>query len=119
MKSFRQFVEGDEGLSYLLGPAGTLPQIGREKAENEGDVTVMRSSHGSTRLVLSVDGKPVSALQVVHRGDNATVANVYTLPEHRRKGLARRLMDRAREMFSSLAHSKHLSKDGEAWSKSV
>lgn len=50
---------------------------------------------------------------------NATVANVYTLPEYRQKGYAKQLFDRAKQGFSKLTHSKDLSTLGSLWANKV
>jgi ribosomal protein S18 acetylase RimI-like enzyme len=113
---------GEPDLLYLLGPAGTIPQIGPEKQvgrEADGSVKFL-SPHGSYRYVHYIDGKPVSALQIVSKdGINGQIANVYTLPEYRKQGLARSLLDRARQGFESIAHSKDLSSLGAVWKGKV
>jgi ribosomal protein S18 acetylase RimI-like enzyme len=109
-------------LAYLLGPAGSIPQIGPERQVGDpshGSVKFL-SPHGSYRYVQYVDGKPASALQIVSRdGINGQVANVYTLPEYRKQGLARGLLDRARRGFESITHSKDLSSLGAIWKGKV
>jgi ribosomal protein S18 acetylase RimI-like enzyme len=109
-------------LAYLLAPAGEIPQIGTEKqvgSTKDGSVKFI-SPNGSYRYVRYVAGKPVSALQIVSRdGKNAHVANVYTLPEYRKQGFARELIDRARQGFESITHSKDLSTLGAIWKGKV
>jgi GNAT superfamily N-acetyltransferase len=116
-------VESQEpDLAYLLGPAGTIPQIGPEKQignASDGSVKFL-SPHGSYRYVYYIEGKPVSALQIVSKdGRNGNVANVYTTPEYRRQGLASKLLDRARQGFESIIHSKDLSTLGAMWKNKV
>ncbi|NBT57356.1 N-acetyltransferase [bacterium] len=120
---FRTWLESSEpDLEYLLAPAGEVPQIGPEKQvgrTTDGSVKFL-SPNGSHRYVRYVAGKPVSALQVVSRdGMNGHVANVYTLPEYRKQGFAKELLDRARQGFESITHSKDLSTLGAIWKGKV
>lgn len=119
----RNIAESSEpDLAYLLGPAGSIPQIGPERQignPKDGSVKFL-SPHGSYRYVHYVDGKPASALQIVSRdGINGQVANVYTLPEYRKQGLARGLLDRARRGFEKITHSRDLSTLGAIWKGKV
>jgi GNAT superfamily N-acetyltransferase len=124
MKFKQWFNENEEiNLSYLLAGPGQVPQIGSEEAypafTQNGSVKYV-SPHGSYRYLYFVDGKPVSALQVVSRdGKNANVANVYTLPEYRKKGYATELFERAKQGFKKLTHSKDLSTAGSLWATKV
>lgn len=124
MKFKQWLIENSEiDLSYLLAGPGQVPQIGQEKGypdfTKNGSVKYV-SPHGSYRYLYFVDGKPVSALQVVSRdGKTATVANVYTLPEHRKKGYAAELFERAKQGFEKLTHSKDLSTAGSLWASKV
>ena len=106
---------------FVLQPPGQNPLIGEEtgKARKNG-IGTHRSPHGSVRYLMYEDGKIVSGLQVVSRdGLNALVAYVYTTPSHRRRGLASKLMKKARGDFQSVEHAKqeHLSQDAKAWIK--
>ena len=119
----RNLAESPEpDLAYLLGSAGSIPQIGPERQVGDprhGSVKFL-SPQGSYRYVQYVDGNPASALQIVSRdGINGQVANVYTLPEYRKQGLARGLLDRARKGFESITHSKDLSGLGAIWKGKV
>ena len=109
-------------LAYLLGAAGTIPQIGPEKQTGntpDGSVKFL-SPHGSYRYVRYIQGKPVSAIQIVSKdGKNGSIANVYTLPEYRKQGFARELLNRARQGFESITHSKDLSSLGAIWKGKV
>lgn len=120
IRSLRESSEPD--LQYLLGPAGSIPQIGQERQignPKDGSVKFL-SPNGSYRYVQYVDGKPASALQIVSRdGINGQVANVYTLPEYRKQGLARGLLDRARMGFKKITHSRDLSTLGAIWKGKV
>ena len=123
MKTFIQWMESNEpDLSYLLAPAGGTKQIGPEKqigSTRDGSIKFL-SPHGSYRYVRYVDGTPVSALQIVSSdGKNGQVANVYTLPEYRKQGFARELLDRAKQGFESITHSKDLSSLGAIWKQKV
>lgn len=109
-------------LRYLLSPAGEARQIGPETQvgrPEDGSVKFL-SPHGSYRYVRYIEGKPVAALQIMSKdGRRGTIANVYTLPEYRRKGIARELLERARRGFESLSHSRDLSTLGALWKGGV
>jgi GNAT superfamily N-acetyltransferase len=112
-----------EMLRVYLGAPGTIPGIGAERGKPvlEGAARY-KSPHGSTRYVWYEQGTAVSALQVVsHNGKTATVANVYTLPSHRRRGLARILIGVARNDFHRVDHADetNLSSAGRAWRANV
>jgi hypothetical protein len=111
-------------LSAYLAPAGKAPGIGPEKTFRLGDgVTLYTSPHGSFRYVLFASGKPVSVVQVVSAplSNEATVSNVYTVPEKRRTGATKKLMKFVRKDFDEvLAPPKHLrSEDGDAWASGM
>lgn len=121
--NFKNWLENVEpDLKYLLQPAGTIPQIGVEKQignATNGSVKFL-SPNGSYRYVRYVDGNPVSAIQIVSKdGKNGQIANVYTLPEYRKQGLARELLDRAKQGFEKIVHSKDLSGLGAIWKQKV
>lgn len=111
----------DAMLATLLGPMGTVVAIGPERDIGRvtlGDVTVttLRSTEGSTRYLAALGGEVLSVLQVVSRdGRLATIANAYTVPSHRRTGLAATLLAVARSDFDSVSHSADLSEDGAAF----
>lgn len=108
-----------EYLSIYLGGPGEIPGIGPERGRATHDgIARFRSPHGSVRYVLYRSGEPLAALQVVTPdGRHATIANVYTLPSHRRQGLADALLEKARRDFSTVAHAQEgsLSAAGRAW----
>lgn len=106
----------------LLGEPGHVPAIGRETAFRDRTaapgvrIVACRSREGSTRYVVHVGGAPTAVLQVVSRdGAAATIANAYTVPAHRRRGLASLLLAEARADFASVAHSPDLSPEGVAF----
>lgn len=114
------------GIRPFLGPAGGVAAIGPEKTDSavriEGGCTIatMRSRHGSIRYVASIDGTPVSMLQVVSRdGVHASIANVFTERPHRRRGIARMLLGIARTDFESVVHSDMLSYAGRAFAQAT
>ena len=121
-KSWLLSESSEPDLAYLLAPAGGTPHIGPERQignPRDGSVKFL-SPHGSYRYVRYVDGKPVSALQIVSRdGENGQIANVYTVPEYRKQGFAKDLLDRARQGFESISHSKDLSSLGAIWKGKV
>lgn len=112
-------------LSVYLGPPGSIPGIGAEEGKppaGGNGVAKYTSPHGSYRYVAYAATRPVSVLQVVSRdGKTATIANVFTAPEARRKGWASNLLRRARRDFHTVHHAddKHISAEGKAWRKGV
>lgn len=124
MHNFKSWLKENEepDLAYLLGPSSSIPQIGKEQQFGRpinGSVKYL-SPHGSYRYVYYIDGKPVSAIQIVSRdGKNAQIANVYTLPEYRRQGIAKELLNRAKQGFESIKHSQDLSTLGSIWKSKV
>lgn len=117
--------DGERGpadpLQALLAPPGENPTIGPETGEATADGIVrLDSPHGSTRYLLYVSCEPVSGLQVVSRdGRHATIANVFTVPAHRRQGLAAMLLATAKHDFETVTHSTALSREGALWSRGV
>jgi GNAT superfamily N-acetyltransferase len=111
----------EPALALLLAPRGKAAAIGEEKGNTvEDGISRYTSPHGSTRYLFRIKGVAVSVLQLVSRdGKNATIANVYTLPEHRRQGLATLLLARAKKDFAQVTHSTSLTPDGAAWSEAV
>ena len=112
-----------EMLRVYLGAPGTVPGIGAERGKPvlEGCARY-KSPHGSARYVWYEQGIAVSVLQVVSRdGKTATVANVYTLPSQRRRGIAKLLIGAARKDFRRVEHAEetNLSSAGRAWRDSV
>lgn len=111
----------DAALADLLAPAGKSAAIGPEKGEiKPNGISRLVSAYGSTRYVFSENGKPVSVLQVMSRdGTHGVIANVYTVPEARRRHLAFALMTMAKRDFESVRHSDDLTNDGAAWASAV
>jgi GNAT superfamily N-acetyltransferase len=108
-----------EYLSVYLDDPGTVPGIGPERGKRPtSGVGRYKSPHGSVRYVWYEHGRPLAALQVVTGdGKRATIANVYTVPAHRRQGLAAALLAKARHDFKAVEHAEeaHLSAEGRAW----
>ena len=48
-----------------------------------------------------------------------TVSDVYVEPEHQRQGVATALWEHAKQQHPDLRHSMYLSRDGEAWVRSL
>ena len=117
--SFKTWFEQDStDTSYLLSPQGTIPQIGPEKLDQKNstsNIKIFVSPHGSYRFVYYLGLTPVSALQVVANKSHGLASNVFTLPEYRRIGYARKLAQFAQSMFKSFEYSQHRSEDGKAW----
>jgi len=105
---------------YLAGP-GQAPGIGPERGRPVANgIARFTSPHGSVRYLLYREGVALAVLQVVTRdGVTASIANVYTLPAHRRLRLAQKLLARARRDFRNVTHSEHLSESGREWKERV
>lgn len=115
------FAPSQKNLSWLLGPPGSTPQIGPERgAPVQDGIATYRSPFGSSRFVLYIAGRPVSALQVMTMPDGRNViANVYTVPELRKQGAANALLQTARAQLGGVQHSENLSPAGRAWMQRV
>jgi GNAT superfamily N-acetyltransferase len=112
----------DVDLSAYLAPKGKAPGIGAETGATVRDgISLYKSPHGSNRYLYSKQGAAVGVLQVVEISPGvAVIANVYTSPEWRRKGIATKLYERASKDFAiSLPDKRMLSKAGLAWSKQL
>jgi GNAT superfamily N-acetyltransferase len=106
----------------LVGP-GELRSVGPETGRRpKNGIGRYRCLYGSTRYVFYVDGIPVSVLQCVSQSrEEAFVSNVYTVLSYRRRGLARRLLARARRDFKVVKHApdRSCSAQGKKWKKAV
>jgi len=109
------------GLEVYLLDKGSVPGIGAEVGRRvRNGIARYVSPHGSYRYVLYRNGNSIAALQAVSSdGVNATIANVYVVPTHRRSGIASKLLARARRDFVSVVHAErgNLSAEGRAWSE--
>lgn len=107
----------------LLRPRDEVPFIGPETGVTiRNGISRFKSPEGSVRFVLSVDGVPIAALQIVtKRAGTPTIANVFTLESARRQGHARALFDVARLHYPRLQHSKPLDRtpEGDAWVRAL
>lgn len=110
----------DVDLSAYLAPKGKAPGIGSETGTTARDgISVYKSPHGSNRYLYSKQGAAVGVLQVVEISPGvAVIANVYTSPEWRRKGIATKLYERASKDFE-VSLPERMSEAGLAWAGSV
>lgn len=113
------FEEHRTALTTVIDPPGETITIGPETEKPiSNDVSVVVSPHGSYRFIYRKDGKIVSGLQVMSRdGKTGVIGNVYTLPEYRRQGLGRDLLNIARKKFKRLNDSQDLTSMGEKFFK--
>jgi transposase len=113
--------ENPPGDDYVLQPPGSTRQIGPETGRPVRDgIARFVSPHGSYRYVFYSRGVALAGMQIASRdGKHGTIAFVYTDPGSRRKGLARRLLQRARKDFGKVEHSEHLTDTGQAWKKGL
>lgn len=113
-------IRSNKGLERLLWPqAGGW--TGPERVQRLPDgITLYADDFGSYRFVLAKQGTPIAAIQVLSRGLSGPglVVNVFTLPEHRRQGHCRRLVQEALR-FGPLVFSRDRSEDGQALVASV
>lgn len=96
----------NEGLSYLLGEKGAVEQIGSEKKhpvdKDFNEIELYVSEYGSYRFVIINKGKIISAIQVMSKdGKNGYIANAYTHPSFRRKGLGSFLVKFIQKYFKN------------------
>jgi hypothetical protein len=111
------FMETD--LSYLLNKEISA-MTGPEKHYKVKDgISRHVSNTGSTRFMFHADDKPVSAIQIIENGPEAIVANIYTIPEYRRQGIATTLFRHAKKYYPNLRYSKHLTGEGEKFKDSL
>jgi len=108
------------GLEVYLNDPGKVPGIGSEHGKKPTGNAIAKyvSPHGSTRYVAYVEGKAVSALQVVSKDKKtAIIANVFTTPDARRQGWASRLLEAARHDFKVVRHAEEedMSEEGKKW----
>ena len=111
----------ETAFEYLLLPPGQCPYVGPEKGRWRKDGVVrLDDPHGSVRYLWMVTGAPRAVLQVVKLSDGtARICNVFTVKDHRREGLARKLLRRAERDFGVVEHSDDLSEQGRAWKQAT
>ena len=105
----------------LLKPKGQAANIGFEMGSvKKNGIAKFTSPNGSTRYVMMDGGEPVSALQIMSRdGKDGVISNVFTLPSNQKKGLASKLMSKAKKDFKSIKHSDELTEQGARFANSV
>jgi hypothetical protein len=105
------------GMRDLLAPRGLSASTGKETG-----CTALRgiskyvNAFGSTRYIYSnQDAHAVAVLQVMSRdGKSGVITNAFTIKEERRRGIASKLIARARRDFESIEYSNSMSPDGAA-----
>lgn len=122
-KSRSAGASADPLAATLLPPGDPRLGVGRESGRLRPDgISRHDDPYGSTRYLYSIGGVIASGLQVVSSdGREAVIANVYTRPEHRRRGLAAKLLARARRDFARVRHAEEgsLSDAGRGWRDAV
>ena len=110
-----------DAMRDLLSDPGKAVNIGQEKGKKvKNGTSKLTSPYGSTRYVEYVNGEPVSALQVMSMdGKRAKIANIFTVESEQKKGIASRLLKRARKDFDSIEHSDDLTNEGARFANSV
>lgn len=109
--------------TVLLGARGKVPFIGEEKGvAKPSGISIFKSPHGSVRFLLSQEGVPLSALQIVHaKGRSPVVANVFTDPDARGQGYAKLLFEAAKLAYPGLRHASPYNRtdEGDAWVRAL
>lgn len=111
----------DDAWLDRLAPPGKAKAIGPETGKlKPNGISQFKSPHGSVRYVFAEDGQILAALQLVTTdGRAAQAVSVFTKPEARRRGLARKLLEAARKDFESVALSEDRTDDGKQWADAV
>jgi GNAT superfamily N-acetyltransferase len=114
-KSNESIIESNE-----LTIAADNPMVGIEKQVNSfGDVIQYKDEYGSVRFIKYLDSKPIAGIQIMERGNNPVIANIYVVPEYRRNGLGTELYNLAKSQYPTLGHNTHRTIDGEAFINSL
>jgi hypothetical protein len=105
------------GFECILNSQNDCPYTGKEKIKRSRNknIKIYCDEFGSERYVYYLDGKPVSALQLVNDGKIVRSCNVITVEEHRRKGFARQIWNEAKRFHPIIIHSTNLSEDGKIY----
>ena len=94
----------------------STPLVGDEKVQKIGrNITKRTDPYGSIRYVLDDGEKNIGAIQIMVRGSNAFVGNIYVRPEYRRRGIATELFNLAKGEYPELRHGEMLTDDGKAF----
>jgi len=123
----KQEYDGNEGLSYLIGPKSSVSLIGKEvgsvKRDGISELSVKNTPEGyeAKRLIYSQDGRIVGAMQITRvPNGKPTVANTYVAQDMRRQGVATALNDYARKLYGEdLERSEGPSEAGQAFRDSI
>lgn len=107
-----------QGYETILLPQSTCPYTSKEQAKvlNNG-VKLFTDGSGSHRFVMYINGRAVSALQIMAKDGFVEVANVITVKAHRRKGYAKTVWIEAKKIFPVIRHSYDLSPDGKIFAE--
>ena len=115
----------EAAMMELLAPCSQSRSIGEEIPANKAarafvgngkdGIALFRSPQGSFRFVFIKDGQALGALQVMQaKPGHEVAANIFVLPEARRRGVAQALFGAAHEKFQALRYSTDLTNDGAA-----
>lgn len=102
-----------KGLEVILSAKSYCLYVGKEYEEKAFNPLIRRYlSKGCERLVIYINGKPVSGLQIMINPYDAIVANVFTKSRSRKMGYARQLWEEAKIHHPLLLHSMNRSELG-------
>jgi len=113
----------EAAMMELLAPCSQSRSIGEEVPVNkvartfgqngEDGIALFRSPFGSFRFVFIEDGQALGALQVMQsKPGHEVAANIFVLPEVRRRGIAKNLLQAARKKFKTIQYGPDLTEEG-------
>lgn len=102
------------GMEAILFPRNEYAYTDGERTIKCKDLNIKCfRSHGAERYIYYIDGLAVSGLELgVNNYAQMYVRNVYTLPEFRRQGYAKKIWAEAKLKHTTVFHSTNLSEDG-------
>lgn len=90
------------GLECYLDPKDECPYTDKERVINlEPNIILLLDSYGSHRFIYYYAGQAISVIQFLATPRVATMANIFTKEEFRRKGYCRTLYNCSKEYFSA------------------
>ena len=110
------------GLEIVLFPQNENPYTGREKkVKLSNNILLFYDKFGSFRFIKVENNKSISGIQIMQTSDKKLItANIFTLEDHRRKGIAKELFHTAKDYFkSNISHSQNLSYLGKIFTEKV
>ena len=89
---------------------------GRETGRTiQNGISVYYGEYGSVRFLLRHSGEIIAGLQIVVNSEIAIASNIYTKPEHERRGYATKLYEKAVSLYPNLMLSDDKTEQGKSW----